>query len=159
MGKRAARVFDGEVTGGEIMRWNRKAALWHMVHDDGDEEDLELAEVKAALRLATKQAAQDPRRAGAGAGAEGGALPAGAQKDGAAVELQEGGAWSTSHAYVGKRAARVFDGEVTGGEIMRWNRKAALWHMVHDDGDEEDLELAEVKAALRLATIQDICAL
>ena len=27
--------------------------------------------------------------------------------------------------------------------------KEALWHMVHDDGDEEDLEAHEVKLAMK----------
>ena len=75
--------------------------------------------------------------------------------------------WSTAHEWVGKRVVREFadarlwgltgewEAQPTGGVITGWLRadreEAALWHMRHDDGDEEDLEDLEVREALRRA--------
>ena len=134
------RVFGGVRVGGVVTQWlpGRRGApsLWHMVHDDGDEEDLDEAEAREALSLALQGT---PATAAAPAGRK----PA------------PKWSWSTEHAWVGKRVVRVFDGEPTGGVIAKWLRadreEEALWHMVHDDGDEEDLEVQEVREALRRA--------
>ena len=48
---------------------------------------------------------------------------------------------------------RFFDAAVSDGTITRWLPAAqgepALWHMTHEDGDQEDLEAHEVRAAMR----------
>ena len=57
-------MFDGfDVPSmGRVLSWvpanpeNGDQALWHVHHNDGDEEDLDEAEMKAALRLAAKVA-------------------------------------------------------------------------------------------------------
>ena len=142
VGKAAVRVFGGVRVGGVVTQWlpGRRGApsLWHMVHDDGDEEDLDEAEAREALSLALALQGT-PATAAAPAGRK----PA------------PKWSWSTEHAWVGKRVVRVFDGEPTGGVIAKWLRadreEEALWHMVHDDGDEEDLEVQEVREALRRA--------
>ena len=60
MGKRVARRFEGSdsqelVVHGVVERHlpahGEEGALWHMRHDDGDEEDLDEQELEAALRL------------------------------------------------------------------------------------------------------------
>ena len=60
MGKRVARRFEGSdseelVVHGVVERYlpahGEEGALWHMRHDDGDEEDLDERELEAALRL------------------------------------------------------------------------------------------------------------
>jgi hypothetical protein len=65
--------------------------------------------------------------------------------------------WQTSgHPHIGMRVMRRFgdEGTVAAGGITAWvpadeaEGDAALWHMVHDDGDEEDLEEHEVQEAL-----------
>ena len=64
-------MFDGfDVPSmGRVLSWvpanpeNGDQALWHVHHNDGDEEDLDEAEMKAALRLAAK----DPAEHGTGA--------------------------------------------------------------------------------------------
>ena len=55
--------------------------------------------------------------------------------------------------WVGQRAVRVFDGERFGGMITAsWTGEGedspSKWHMLHDDGDEEDLSLNETRAAV-----------
>jgi len=60
----------------------------------------------------------------------------------------------TGDPYIGKICYRTYSDGLPGvfGKITAHleaiNEKAALWHLVHDDGDEEDLELHEVRAAL-----------
>ena len=61
--------------------------------------------------------------------------------------------------WIGKRIRRVFPGGVTSDAVVQsWlpageaAEDFALWHVVHDDGDEEDLEEHELEAAA--ATIE-----
>ena len=59
------------------------------------------------------------------------------------------------HAWLGARLRRFFDVGASDGVVTRWlppargSGESALWHMVHDDGDEEDLEAYEVRRAMR----------
>ena len=73
--------------------------------------------------------------------------------EGAAPEAADGEWRSTGHRWLGRRVRRFFDDGPTEGTIRSWVSAtvadAALWHMEHDDGDAEDLEAAEVCAALR----------
>jgi hypothetical protein len=205
-------------------------ALWHVVHDDGDEEDLEEEEVEQAIALYKQltpkgaagkgknkhkngtgskseakkgkgsQKSKSPAKAppkkkennnGAGAKAEpkqsketskkhGGNKPAKAELKGkkagkgAAEPMPdssistsgtEAGAaaaaeaddiiWQTSgHAFIGRRVARRFGEGLSFGYVNKWVPQdgvdMALWHMLHDDGDEEDLEEWEVTESLKL---------
>ena len=72
--------------------------------------------------------------------------------------------WQTSGAYVGKRVVRNFPNSDTPrvqGRVVAWlppeinaeggEVEQALWHVVHDDDDEEDLDHAEVQAAVKEA--------
>ena len=65
-------------------------ALWHVLHDDGDEEDLEEGEMAAAL----------------GAHAEGRSEPHGWQ--------------SSGHPWIGQRVRRFFDYQVGDGTVAGW---------------------------------------
>lgn len=61
---------------------------------------------------------------------------------------------TSGHEFVGKRVARVFGKDETIiGQITRWvapqGDDGALFHAVHDDGDEEDLDEAEAHEAMR----------
>jgi hypothetical protein len=61
--------------------------------------------------------------------------------------------WTTNHAYVGRRIERSFGGIMSPGTITKYlsttgPNDPALWHVVYDDTDEEDLEQHEVKAAM-----------
>ena len=63
--------------------------------------------------------------------------------------------WLTSgHRWVGRRVRRFFEleGDFFDGTVSRWlpadGEDEPLWHMVHDDGDEEDLEEFEMRRAL-----------
>ena len=57
------------------------------------------------------------------------------------------------HPHLRCRVRRFFDTAVSDGTITRWLPAAqgepALWHMTHEDGDQEDLEAHEVRAAMR----------
>jgi hypothetical protein len=66
---------------------------------------------------------------------------------------------ATGHPWIGKRVARFYpttgkvptEGGITGWcskETMSSSEAVDLWHVVHNDGDEEDLEELEVLAAL-----------
>jgi len=59
------------------------------------------------------------------------------------------------HEWLGKSVRRFFKGHGSSdGKIVAWlpaneqSTEPALWHMVHKDGDEEDLEADEVQTAL-----------
>ena len=61
--------------------------------------------------------------------------------------------------WVGQRAVRVFDGERFGGMITAsWTGEGedspSKWHMLHDDGDEEDLSLNETREAVLIVTVR-----
>ena len=57
------------------------------------------------------------------------------------------------HPHLRCRVRRFFDTAVSDGTITRWLPAAqgepALWNMTHEDGDQEDLEAHEVRAAMR----------
>ena len=55
--------------------------------------------------------------------------------------------WRTSgHVWIGEELVRRFRSKLVRGRITRWapageaEDEPALWHNVHDDGEEEDLE-------------------
>jgi len=59
------------------------------------------------------------------------------------------------HKFIHQHVAVKHDGRVSCGLITKWVPESeegdpALWHMVHDDGDEEDLEEDEVSSAIQL---------
>ena len=61
--------------------------------------------------------------------------------------------WLTSgHKWLGARVWRLFDGEGVTGTVIKWVRAkggdGALWHVKHEDGDEEDLDEPEMHQAL-----------
>ena len=69
----------------------------------------------------------------------------------------QSGRWSRG--WIGKRAIRSgideksgehweIEGQITGWLPKRFNDGIALWHVVHDDGDEEDLEENEAEEAI-----------
>jgi hypothetical protein len=133
VGRRMRKIFPGYgIIDSTIVGWmpaeegegegESSPALWHVVHDDGDEEDLEAYEAEPGLahyerhlaaNLSTahkwvyKRVMRVFDRHGAVRGTISGYQPAG-----------EGG----------------FD--------------EAQWHCIHDDEDEEDLDAAEIKEAL-----------
>ena len=63
--------------------------------------------------------------------------------------------WTTDHEYVGKRVLRAFDGVYADGTVTKYLRSVfeepALWHILYDDSDEEDMDHEEVEAALAAA--------
>jgi hypothetical protein len=60
------------------------------------------------------------------------------------------------HEFVGKMVRRFYHGRKSDGKVVAYlppdekEEAQALWHMVHVDGDEEDLELDEVTKAIEL---------
>jgi len=218
IGQRVARHFKGELMFGRINRWlpagvgKDNFALWHVLHDDGDEEDLEMHEVQTAFKLhkestaSSKDAVVAPLpgdnelecsthsasgfigvfKQGSGnaknvkwraVSTKNGWLQVGLYstpieaargrrdylrslaEDGEATEASppDSSLWNTEgHMWLGERVARGFKGDIYFGKVDRWMPAGeeegdfALWHMLHDDGDEEDLEAHEVRAAIRL---------
>ena len=73
---------------------------------------------------------------------------------------QEEGWLDSGHFYIGQRVARRFGPKILCGTISRWlpdsvdestgETDPPLFHVTHDDGDEEDLEAEEVAEALDL---------
>ena len=69
---------------------------------------------------------------------------------------EEGGESETwlegRHKWVGRRVRRFYDGVIADGVIDRWlprrGADLALWHMAHDDGDEEGLDADDARRAL-----------
>jgi len=67
--------------------------------------------------------------------------------------FDEADEWQTSeHEWIGRRVTRVIDGIELDARVTKWipadGTDPALWHVLHDDGDEEDLDEAEMQAAL-----------
>ena len=61
--------------------------------------------------------------------------------------------WLTSgHKWLGAHVWRVFDGEGVSGTVVKWARAQgdddAVWHVRHEDGDEEDLDEPEMHQAI-----------
>jgi len=64
--------------------------------------------------------------------------------------------WKMSgHRWIGQSVPRVIGGETVFGKVTRWmpagkdpKEDFAMWHIVHSDGDEEDLEEWEMREAL-----------
>ena len=74
--------------------------------------------------------------------------------DGATTMTSTSTAWrKTGSEHVGAEILRSFDGQHVHARVVKWAKagagadEPALWHVVHDDGDEEDLELDEVVEA------------
>ena len=129
---------------------------------------------KKAKQLAAKLAA---------AGGEGAAAEAAGAEDPEKEGLQEDGAdkadtnadgdeqldWREyGQEWIGSRVRRAFTGRKNGqragsGTITRWVpadesnpvEDPALWHVVHDDGDEEDLEADEVRESFSLLKMHE----
>jgi hypothetical protein len=135
MGARLLRTFDGGATRvlATITKWlpadaaNGEPALFRVVHDDGDKEELEEFEVEEGIR--SLQADAPPN---------------------IADEL-----WRfEGHGFIGQRCLRVFEGDDALATITKWlpadaaNGEPALFRIVHDDGDEEDLEEEEAADAI-----------
>eukprot|EP00939_MAST-03C_sp_MAST-3C-sp1_P003414 g3414.t1 len=137
VGERMRRFFnvhgtsDGVVTGYQPAAEGTKP-LWHVKHDDGDEEDLEEFEVKWAVEYMKEDA-----------------------KEGWITI-------DASDAYIGKRALRFsMEGKYKkkrpseGVVIAAWlplpgetDIQMPLWNFRHDDGTEEDLEQHEVEESI-----------
>jgi hypothetical protein len=55
-----------------------------------------------------------------------------------------------AEAYIGKKFRKIFDGTPFEGEVMQYfqNKNYTLFHVVYEDGDREDLSVAQLMAAL-----------
>ena len=139
VGQRLSRQFGAQTIVGTITKWlpadlgEGDPALFLCAHDDGDKEELEEAEADEGIALYATSAAD---------GSAGGALPAVWRLDG--------------HAFIGARIARDFgDGAVALATVTKWmaadaaEGEPALFHALHDDGDEEDLESEEVEEGIQ----------
>ncbi len=61
---------------------------------------------------------------------------------------------TTGSTFLGARVTRVFNGKHYSGTVARWAPRSgddeALWKIAHDDGDREDLDEEQLKAAINL---------
>ena len=117
-------MYDGTIVGWDPGGHFDASPLFHVKHDDGHDEDLEEHEATAAI----------------------------------AVFSFQGDDWQADHLWVGKRVRRTTAGTTTDGTIVAWDPTGfkdeppePLFHAVHDDGDEEDLEEHEAQAAILAA--------
>ena len=102
---------------------------------------------KLGQQLADGDAAGSPKAFGSGSGG-GGDIPD--ETDGNFdIHVMEG------NEHIGARVRRLFaKAEAQDGTIVSWlppgedPEDEPLWHVVHDDGDEEDLDATELKEAL-----------
>ena len=133
IGQTVRRFFDHRHADGKVVSWlpedtsSRAPALWHVIHTDGDEEDLEEGEMNDALAAFT----------------QGTTLAPGWRVEG--------------HPWIGMSMRRFFDERLIDGKVVRWfqggDEHENLWHVVHEDGDEEDLN--EDEMALAIVDFQD----
>jgi len=104
----------------------RRHKCSHLVHDDGDQEELEEYEAYEAVEAFAQHRPPDSSE------------------------------WrSEGHEYMGKRIERTFGaGRVVLGTLTKWlpevkeEGEPALFRAVHDDGDEEDLDEHEAEEAI-----------
>ena len=65
---------------------------------------------------------------------------------------------SDGHRFIREHVAVQHQGKVSLGLITKWapamDNDPALWHMVHNDGDEEDLDEGEVRHAIELYRVE-----
>ena len=127
--KRCARLFGKRLVLGTIVGWlpacklEDVGALFRVVHDDGDEEDLEEEEAAEAV------------------------------EDYEALKPREAKWLKAGHKFLGKQVVRYFDvdgeREKVIGTIIKWlpadagEGDPALWKCEHDDGDVEELDEGE----------------
>lgn len=78
----------------------------------------------------------------------------GSGEDDTAIDWKKQGL-STGHSFLKQRVAIAHDGEIFKGTVMKWlpanpdvEDEPALFHILHDDGDAEDLEEGEAEAAI-----------
>jgi hypothetical protein len=129
VGRRVAREFGRSVVFGTITKWLAadaaagEPALFHAVHDDGDAEDLEEEEAEEAAERFDEE------------------------------EMSRADWLRDGHPLVGTRVARTFGKRTVLGTVVKWlaaseqAAEPALFRVVHDDGDEEDLEEEEAQEA------------
>jgi len=155
IGQSVPRVIGGKTVFCKVTRWmppgndpKEDFALWHIVHSDGDEEDLEEWEVREALALARQL-----KQKTAGKSEE--------EKEDPGAPAEEDEWKEDGHDWIGKKVLRVLEGGLIGrrsvkATVTRWMPPGAdpvedfaMWHIVHADGDEEDLEEHEMVQALK----------
>ena len=77
------------------------------------------------------------------------------------LAIEESLKWkSKGHPYIGRRVLRAFDDDILiHGTVVRFydadSTSDMLWHVVHDDGDEEDLSRKQVEDAIELLRQKD----
>eukprot|EP00594_Rhizosolenia_setigera_P012803 CAMPEP_0178973692 /NCGR_PEP_ID=MMETSP0789-20121207/21894_1 /TAXON_ID=3005 /ORGANISM="Rhizosolenia setigera, Strain CCMP 1694" /LENGTH=452 /DNA_ID=CAMNT_0020661647 /DNA_START=530 /DNA_END=1888 /DNA_ORIENTATION=- len=62
--KRIAKYFEGSLYFGTVVKFLTKAQLWHIVYDDGDQEEFDEKDMKKALDLYESEKASDPKQKG-----------------------------------------------------------------------------------------------
>ena len=123
----------------------------------------EVPSERAAKKVKQPEEEEEEEVAGSGAspptGDEGEARQAGGggeeEEDDDEEEDEEEEWMTTGSEYLGRRITRMFDGKAFVGTITSWvpdndDGDPALWKIKHEDGDEEDLDLDELKAGLAL---------
>jgi hypothetical protein len=163
IGKKIVRIFPKHsYVNATIIGWlppdGADPPLWRCQHDDGDDEDLEEFEVEQGLKNASISSRHSPKKAKTSAQKKNSAESSRPKKASSPKlgEAVSSGQWmKTGHAFIGRRVRRHFNGHgTTDGIITMYMPKGgsdpALWHVVHEDGDEEDLELKEVEEAFKL---------
>ena len=147
VGCKTRRYFDKEgPCDGTVTKYLKESddgdqALWHVVMDDGDEEDLEEDELKVALFAHHSDASSAPSQDDADEWAETEAAGGHEEDD-----------WQTEGPWVGCKTRRYFEEGSCDGTVTKYLDESddgdALWHVEMDDGDEEDLEEDELRVAL-----------
>jgi len=185
IGREVRRDFGTHgMVSGTITKWltagknpKKDPALWHVVMDDGDEEDLEEYEVKEAFKLfktglntgtdedegSTEDEQEDKNEEeddDQDDDAEEEEEDADATEDEDEDEAEEETLdWlTTGHGWIGKKVRRDYGkGKGTNiGKVTKWvqagadpAKDPAMWHVVFEDGDEEDLEEVEADEAIK----------
>ena len=136
IGVRVRRFFSHGPSDGTVVMYSKPrmkddVALWRICHDDGDEEDLEEHELRLAIDVMTKWKSSGHPYVhfffsffrGSG--------------------KNHSNVYTETHRYIGRKVFRVFGDVVVTGIVTEFydaNKSSEmLWHVVHNDGDEEDL--------------------
>ena len=139
MSPRFARCSNGHAKG--KTKENGKAGAddpLPLVDDDGDDE-VEGFKIETRNEPAPK-AASKKRDGSAGRGRGGSSKKVKASSPAKAARKET--------TYVGKKIAKYFDGEAYSGTVTQ--RRGMWWHVVYEDGDQEDLNPEDIGPAADL---------
>jgi hypothetical protein len=142
----------GACATGTIVAWKRDPCVYKIVHEDGDEEDLDEEEVERAIaEHDRKHSVLKLQAAVRGSIVRNRGHLRNTVVEGLFIDKNEhrGGWRTTGSDYIGSRVRRWFGSiAAVDGTLVAWKREGPEYLIVQDDGDEETVDEVEVIKAI-----------